>query len=369
MLIQIARFVAEGRFLSPLSPVMRPISKRVFSWMDAKFGQELLVWIPPGSVLQTTIPLDPLFTVEKVWLSFFDILRGGAWVYPLIGLGVGVFGTWVLTLRNAILDLGTYLATGSFWPYLEWWPIPMAFVLGWLALFIRVAPPTIVSYYWNEWERTNNVCAIWNTVMWQGGATVEGNAWSSGGDTKALIETKMYSPGERAGQEAKTWYSRWWDGYLNKWSGRGIRTLLFPVRVYRGEDERPYVADGPKTLGRVLQISAESRGTEALERAFAAADATLRLDVEKAEPKWFGEAVTVEEEHRQLQELFLRRLGEALGVPDVQAFVAGNAQGTGEFVNLLRLEDPGLWDHRTGRRREVATAMAEAPPAISFPEA
>lgn len=333
----------------------------IMSFMDSIYLKPLTDWLPKTEVHEMTILRDPLYTVEQILIkvphAFSFALAGGG--------GIAVVGMLIVLLTQAVPFFNQFEAIlespldPTIQPTIGFPWIPIMIVLG-LAIFTAITITTVylfIVFVFAEWNRrTYGAIFTTNWFIIVGIKAPYGTPLKSRGPVVAISEVKLGSAGERPDQEARTPWGKLWDGFLWKWSGRGIADLFFPVQAIGGADTLPFVTWADTTDVCVKQIGLFSKDALALNQAKIKAIAEVLLDPKKAEPGWMEDNEPAEQSAETLRRLHIQRMIELTGksAEEVEAFVGED----GEVVNLiewLRKPDPNRWNRKEGKRTWTAS--------------
>ncbi len=238
-----------------------------------------------------------------------------------------------------MLDLTTFLGSDTI--AFPWWLIPT----GMLATTL---PVILYTYYVEEWNRRHFRYIMLTGTTWVARIKApEGTAYLSFGPSVLLEEAKIGSPGERVGEEAPAFLGRIWDGILWRW--RRVAYIFLPTRVFGAADKWEGVEWAFGTLKILMHIASQARERAGLTEAAMKAWQGARLEEAQAGEGIFFEA----------------------GKADEILAAYNRLAPEGPEVNLLTVEDPGLYDRRAWDIGVGAAVVARpAPPATlaEFPE-
>lgn len=330
--------VAEIIMRAPVS--LLSFHEGIFALLDRwQLSRPLIIKVGgPGVRLELVREESPL---TGVWLSLFEkfVLNPKRWG---IGLSLGLAAALILFLVQAGMDLEGFLS-GENSVSFAWWLIP-------LAVAAISLPEFIFSYFVEEWERrhdrfvaTTTDVFIVRAKMTMAGATV----YLVPGKAVDMKGAQLHSPDEVPGKENPDWLGRIFDALVYRLAG--VQDVEFGASLFGVRFSLKGIPYAHGTWKAVAAIRSKAKKLEGIE----------------------GEALKALNRAKLAGEMQSTGTGSwAVAANDPQAIVdAWNRLaplGSVE-VDLWTVQDPGLWDPKTGDPIESAVSAQPAKTIPVFP--
>ena len=309
------------------------LSEWVFALMDRLYLTEPMeVTLGAGEKIEMVITPSRWTTVyEVLWRRALGSLPVG------LALGGGIAAVMFIFEAGKVLLAGTL--TVAIVPF-HWW----------LMIFIAtILESLVLTYTWfvEEWNRRQLRFVFMTGTAWVIKTTAPaGTVYLSYGPAASLEEIKVYSSGEKAGQENPSLLGRLWDGIL--WNMFHVGDFFLPSRLFGAADSLEGV-EFPMGTFTVLRAIANQAKVLGLTKDVAG---RLLKEAEVADAQasgWMAGAKKAD-----------------------QILAAFNALlPPGPKIDLRRVTDPELWDRRTGEKviTTAASAVSLASALATFPKA